>query len=230
MVRAAIPRGAKKLRRHACDPSAADAEHYGAASRTPLCFQAPGHDAGQGRREVYRYARRLADSPVCICPIRGAENASARPCCALYGYVSGSHVVHGPHRKSGQSRVARSARWRLIDARRVVLRIAEPKTIVLRERIAGHGDDCGSRTVPTAASESATEATGRTWRWIDTACRDIPICPSIAPDPCTTRCVRIDRVAYEDAGKCVVWPGQRRRQRTSARFAAPPVGGIPLAC
>lgn len=51
--------------------------------------------------EVYRYARRPVDSLVCVGPIRGTGNASMRSCCALYGYVSGSHAVHARRRKSG---------------------------------------------------------------------------------------------------------------------------------
>ncbi len=60
--------------------------------------------------EVYRYARRPVDSLVCIGPIRGTGNASVRSCCALYGYVSGSHAVHPLRRKSGPSCARRSAR------------------------------------------------------------------------------------------------------------------------
>lgn len=64
--------------------------------------------------EVYRYARRPVDSLVCIDPIRGTGNASVRSCCALYGYVSGSHVVHPRRRKSGPScapRLPRRRHW-----------------------------------------------------------------------------------------------------------------------
>lgn len=60
--------------------------------------------------EVYRYARRPVDSLVCISPIRGTGNASVRSCCALYGYVSGSHAVHPHRRKSGPSCAWRSTR------------------------------------------------------------------------------------------------------------------------
>ncbi|VWD10523.1 hypothetical protein BLA50215_03204 [Burkholderia lata] len=112
MVRAAMPRGVK-----ASPPCAAPRlppmrNTTGPHRARHSVFRHPASMPDKAGVEVYRYARRPVDSLVCICPIRGTGNASVRSCCALYGYVSGSHAVHSRCRKSGPSCALRSPRRR----------------------------------------------------------------------------------------------------------------------
>lgn len=148
-------------------------------------FRHPASMPDKAGVEVYRYARQPVDSPVCICPIRGAGNASAPSCCALYGYVSGCHAIRGPCWKIASGRA--DAQGATCDLPRDGRRRAS-----CRNRDAWRG------------------RRPRTTRPLDTRLRR----PRYA-----TRCVRIDRVADEDLGKCVVWPNRLRWQHVPACFS-----------
>lgn len=125
--------------------------------------------------EVYRYARRPVDSLVCVGPIRGTGNASMRSCCALYGYVSGSHAVHSRWRKSGPFSVLRlprrhrstpdtgysasghRTRSRGIGASRPRLRFCNPGSGVGCVRINDHGNRSAQFPYPFDSIDARTQ-------------------------------------------------------------------------
>ena len=188
-------RAAHKLRRHAGDPSAADAEHYGPHRARHSVFRHPATMPDKAGVEVYRYARRPVDSLVCVGPIRGTGNASMRSCCALYGYVSGSHAVHSLAEIGAIFRAA-IAPAAPIDARHGVFRLGTSNAIPRHRCV----------SAPAAILQSGQRRRLRANQRSRQSIGAIPVPIRQHRCPHATRCVRIHCVAHEEPEKCVVWP------------------------